>query len=179
MKNYKEENDQIVKAMLGKQSHLEMVKEWHKVFGMPIHNTPEKTTYSDLKLRINLLEEELEELKDALLGDNNEAYIDVLDALCDLQYVLSGAILQLGFSSIFDKAFHAVHQSNMSKAIDDYETALKERDVYCNSKDVDCVIKEQNGKFVLVRSSDGKILKPSGYTPVDLNRLILELLDNG
>ncbi len=67
-------------------------------------------------LRLHLLQEELAELAEAMLEDD---LVGCLDALCDLQYVLSGAVLSLGLQDVFDEAFAEVHRSNMSKLDED------------------------------------------------------------
>ena len=70
---------------------LNQVAEFHKTFNAPILDTPQIPSKERCELRISLLQEELNELKDAI-ADNN--IIEVADALCDLQYVLSGAVLK-------------------------------------------------------------------------------------
>ncbi len=88
-------------------------------------------------LRIALIAEELEELKEAL---EQGSVLETLDALIDLQYVLDGAFLSFGLHDLKETAFAEVHGSNMSKLGED-------------------------GKPV-VRESDGKILKgPNYYKP--------------
>lgn len=44
--------------------------------------------------------------------------VEQLDALLDLQYVLSGAVHEHGFVKYLMKLFEEVHSSNMSKADD-------------------------------------------------------------
>lgn len=63
-------------------------------------------------LRLQLIQEELSELALAL---SQKRIVDVLDALVDLQYVISGTILTFGLQDKFDAAFQEVHLSNMSK----------------------------------------------------------------
>ena len=91
---------------------VELVEEFHRVFG---HTVADSINIDNRKLnalRVELIREELEELGYAL--NTNDA-IEVLDALTDLQYVLDGAYLALGFSQYKDAAFNEVHRSNMSK----------------------------------------------------------------
>ncbi|MDC0163661.1 nucleoside triphosphate pyrophosphohydrolase family protein, partial [Candidatus Pelagibacter sp.] len=61
-------------------------------------------------LRINLISEELEELKKAI-SDNN--IVEIADALTDILYVTYGAGHAFGIN--LDKCFHEVQESNMSK----------------------------------------------------------------
>ena len=44
--------------------------------------------------------------------------VEIADALCDLQYVLSGAVLEFGLGEKFVELFNEVQRSNMSKACD-------------------------------------------------------------
>ena len=66
------------------------------------------------KLRLDLIEEELDELH---LGVDNIDIIEVADALTDLLYVVYGAGHALGID--LDECFQEVHQSNMSKLGED------------------------------------------------------------
>ena len=104
---------------------LEQVQEFHETYGLPVEN--EQTTGSDQtkELRINLLQEELDELKEAL--ENNDP-IETLDALIDLQYVLDGAFLSFGFQDVKTEAFNEVHRSNMSKLGEDGKPIRREGD---------------------------------------------------
>ncbi len=120
---------------------IEMVREFHRVFEQPDSDRPNVTDSDVNRLRINLLREELDELEDALdAGDP----VETLDALTDLQYVLDGSYLQLGFADVKDAAIAEVHRSNMSKL-------------------------DENGRPV--RRADGKIIKGANYSPPDLTAL--------
>lgn len=92
-------------------NELRSVEEFHTKFLVNLENVPcipkERTD-----LRVSLIQEELNELKDAI-ADNN--MVEVLDALVDLQYVLSGTILEFGLQHVFEDAFREVHSSNMTK----------------------------------------------------------------
>jgi len=66
-------------------------------------------------LRLQLIQEELGELAEALAtGD----IVGALDALCDLRYVVDGTVHALGLSKAFMPAFREVQRSNMSKLED-------------------------------------------------------------
>jgi predicted HAD superfamily Cof-like phosphohydrolase len=100
---------------------LELVKEFHEAFNHPVENKPCISEYA--QLRIDLIQEELDELTDAIRVEDTEK---ILDALCDLQYVLDGAFLTLGFHRVKDKAFAEVHRSNMSKLGEDGKPIYRE-----------------------------------------------------
>ena len=60
------------------------------------------------QLRVSLLEEEVQELADAI-KDND--LVEVADALADIQYVLSGAVHEFGMGHIFQTLFDEVQRS--------------------------------------------------------------------
>lgn len=122
---------------------IDRVREFHEAFGLSVKDGPDIGDERTNRLRINLLAEELEELKEALLGGD---LVETLDALTDLQYVLDGAYLSFGLHEVKQAAFAEVHRSNMSKLGAD-------------------------GKPVR-RESDGKILKGPDFTPPDLAQFV-------
>ena len=84
-----------------------------KTFGQGVK---EKSSFSSDKinqLRVNLIKEELEELKIAIDSKN---LIEVADALTDILYVTYGAGHAFGIN--LDRCFDEVQQSNMSKLDD-------------------------------------------------------------
>lgn len=80
------------------KSPIDLVANWHTMFGVAL---PTKPTFDPkvCALRIALLAEEQQELMDAVHDDNR---VEMLDALCDLQYVLSSAVLHLGMRDHFE-----------------------------------------------------------------------------
>jgi predicted HAD superfamily Cof-like phosphohydrolase len=122
---------------------LEQVQEFHETYGLPVKDSPDISDAKTNQLRINLLAEEVEELKEALeAGD----MVEVLDALTDIQYVLDGAYLSFGLQHVKTAAFEEVQRSNMSKLGED-------------------------GKPI-VRPEDGKILKGPNYFKPDIAQFI-------
>lgn len=145
-------------------NYLAKVKQFHKTFKQPVLKSPTLIDEKRFRFRIGLLEEELQELTTAYSqGDKTE----ILDALCDLQYVLSGAILELGFGKVFDEAFQDVHDSNMSKACISSTEAQMTVDKYMR-EGVETYFQKSGDKFLIYRTSDGKVLKSINYQVVDL-----------
>ena len=68
----------------------------------------------EVQLRIDLIEEELNELKEAI---KNNDIVEVADALTDILYVTYGAGHSFGVN--LDKCFDEVQRSNMSKLGED------------------------------------------------------------
>ena len=91
-------------------SNFSKVGTFMKTFGQEVKTKPSFSTDKINKLRIDLIKEELEELKEAF---NNKDLLEVADALTDILYVTYGAGHALGID--LDKCFEEVQNSNMSK----------------------------------------------------------------
>ncbi len=87
---------------MNEANSLNSVAEFHRTFKHPIEPKPVIPAAERCKLRVSLLAEELKELEDAI-KDNN--LTEVADALCDIQYVLSGAILEFGLGEKLENYF--------------------------------------------------------------------------
>ena len=85
-----------------------------KTFGQEVKNKPSFSTDKINQLRISLIQEELDELKEAMI---NNDLLEVADALTDLLYVTYGAGHAFGID--LDKCFDEVQNSNMSKLGED------------------------------------------------------------
>ena len=81
-----------------------------QTFGQEVKNNAEFPNEKIVKLRYELIKEELEELNQAI---NDKNIKEVADALTDILYVTYGAGTAFGID--LDKCFDEVHQSNMSK----------------------------------------------------------------
>ncbi len=110
---------------MSKKTTLDQVEEFHSTYGLPVSSAPHIKDQKTNTLRINLLAEELEELKEAL---ENGDIVETLDALIDLQYVLDGAFLSFGLQDVKEAAFDEVHRSNMSKLGEDGKPIYREED---------------------------------------------------
>jgi predicted HAD superfamily Cof-like phosphohydrolase len=120
-----------------------VVKEFHKKFNHPIAQKPvniddstDTETQNLLELRRKLIDEEYKEFRVAYFEGNE---IEMLDALCDMIYVIYGMALALGWD--INAAVAEVHRSNMSKLGAD-------------------------GKPIVRK--DGKIMKGENYSPPNL-----------
>ena len=143
---------------------LNSVAEFHRTFGHPILEKPGIPDAKRCELRWDLLSEELAELGVAI---TQKDLVGVADALCDLQYVLSGAVLEFGLGELFNKLFNEVQRSNMSKACLTKEEADDTVSEYAR-RGVEAYYKESEGKFLVYRLSDNKILKSVQYSPARL-----------
>ncbi len=150
-------------------SPLNDVAEFHRTFHLPVLDSPEIPDEDRCNLRINLLQEELDELQDAI---NEKDITAVADALCDLQYVLSGAILEFGLADKFKALFEEVQRSNMSKVCMDYITAEETLDYYMVKDGTKGFIRESHSGFLVYRETDKKVLKSVKYSPADLEKIL-------
>ena len=91
-------------------SNFTRVMDFMNNFKQEVKYNPEFPDEKVQKLRISLIEEELEELKEAI---ENKDVVGVADALTDILYVTYGAGAAFGID--LDKCFEEVHNSNMSK----------------------------------------------------------------
>ena len=144
---------------------LNAVKKFHTTFQHPVLETPQIPARKRADLRVSLLQEELNELKEAIETDD---LVEVADALADIQYVLAGAILEFGLGDKFKGIFDEVQRSNMSKACKTLEEAEATQKHYKENKDTESYIKELNGQWLVFRKEDDKTLKSVGYSPADI-----------
>ena len=91
-------------------TNFEKVGIFMKTFGQEIKSKSELSNEKINKLRINLIEEELDELKLAISQNNIK---EVADALTDILYVTYGAGHAFGIN--LDQCFNEVQNSNLSK----------------------------------------------------------------
>jgi predicted HAD superfamily Cof-like phosphohydrolase len=83
-----------------------------------------------------------EEFKEYMDAEQDLDIVGIADALADIIYIACGTAVSYGIP--LDKVFEEVHRSNMSKLVD--------------------------GK--VVRREDGKILKPQGWTPPQIETIL-------
>ena len=126
------------------KTNFESVRKFMKAFGQEVKSKPEWPNEDTMELRIDLIEEELEEFKDAILSADG-TLVDVADALSDLLYVVYGAGHSFGID--LDKCFSEVHRSNMSKLDDDGLPFYRE---------------------------DGKVLKGPNFSEPDLTSILFD-----
>ena len=91
-------------------TNFDKVGIFMKTFGQEVKTKPSFSTDKINKLRLDLIQEELSELTDAM---NNKDLLEVADALTDILYVTYGA--GHAFVINLDKCFEEVQNSNMSK----------------------------------------------------------------
>ena len=95
-------------------SNFSKVKTFMNTYGQDVKEQASFPEDKIVQLRVDLIEEELNELKEAI--ENNDI-VEVADALTDILYVTYGAGHSFGVD--LDECFEEVQKSNMSKLGED------------------------------------------------------------
>jgi predicted HAD superfamily Cof-like phosphohydrolase len=161
-------NNKFKQIIMNNPNTLELVKEFHDTFEHPVLEAPEIPSEKRSALRVSLITEELKELEQAIKDGN---LVEVADALCDLQYVLSGTILEFGLGDRFKELFNEVHRSNMSKACYSPEDAMRTV-LHYDGKGEPAKSVHKESMFIVQRVSDGKLLKSIKYSPANLKQFL-------
>jgi len=103
-------------------SNFEDVKIFMKTFGQMIKTKPQFPDEKTMRLRYELIKEELNELEEAMKTKNLK---EVADALTDILYVTYGAGCAYGID--LDKCFEEVQRANMSKLGEDGKPIYNEK----------------------------------------------------
>lgn len=157
-------------------SNFEKVLEFNKAFGVNTNESPKLDIFKKdpklVKYRMDLIMEEVDELKTAV---ENGDFIETVDALSDILYVVYGKFTALGVDA--DLAFDIVHESNMSKLCKTEKDAQDTVESYYNQiprvYDSPTYKKaNDNVHWVVYNKSSGKILKNHKYKPADFSAII-------
>lgn len=146
-----------------------MVADFHRTFRHPVLSEPSIPDDKRCKLRVDLLAEELREFEEAI---QQKDIVGIADALCDIQYVLSGAVLEFGLAPRFKALFEEVQRSNMSKACNSEEEARQTVEYYRVHRGEDCHYEPAGDKWLVYRTSDHKTIKSVGYSPASLEPIL-------
>ena len=102
-------------------SNFELVGDFMESMEQDVLIRPSFPEDSVQRLRLDLIEEELDELQ---YGIDNQDMVEVADALTDLLYVVYGAGHAFGID--LDDCFKEVHKSNLSKLGPDFRPIKRE-----------------------------------------------------
>ena len=91
-------------------TNFELVEDFMEAMGQDVNAVPTWPEEDIQRLRLDLIEEELDELHYAI---DNKDMVEIADALGDLLYVVYGAGHAFGID--LDECFKEIHASNMSK----------------------------------------------------------------
>jgi len=122
----------------------EMLKEYHKTAGLATGVDISTADGELLRMRWDLIDEELKELDEAMNIDTDDPMDGLLKEMADLVYVIVGWCVTFGYD--FDEVFKRVHENNMGRMYQPDGT-IKYRD-------------------------DGKVMKNKDYPPINLKDLM-------
>lgn len=97
-----------------KITNFEMVGDFMEAFGQEVLYMPIMPSSTLMALRLDLINEEVQELRD---GMGKRSMLEMADALTDILYVVYGAGHAFGID--LDECFDEVHRSNMTKLGED------------------------------------------------------------
>ena len=95
-------------------TNFELVGDFMEAFGQAVETQPPWPAFHTRELRVELIQEEVDELVEAIA---NKDMVEIADALTDILYVVYGAGHTFGID--LDECFTEVHASNMSKLGED------------------------------------------------------------
>jgi len=153
------------------------VQDFMRAYGQTVRTSPNiKLSEQEIKLRLDLIEEELEELHQALIAED---IVEVADAIGDLLYVIYGTAASFGMDS--QQIFSEIHSSNMSKFWLNNEIATEfNRDAQevhqyngtANFENDNHVATKISQNHWIVKNKDGKIIKSPSFKAPNLKSLL-------
>ena len=157
---------------MSKVPFVDEVEEFNHTMGKPNNYKPTIPNKKEWQFVYDFVLEELEEYREACeRGD----IVEILDALCDITYVSlgNGAMLH-GLKDKIWPAYQEVQASNMSKSCSDETEAESTVKVRSGEQGEDCHYEEIDGKFVVYRSRDNKVMKSVNYFKPNLKQFFTE-----
>ena len=95
-------------------TNFEKAGDFMEAFGQEVRYIPIIPAVSEMALRLDLIEEEVQELRE---GMGKASLLEIADALTDILYVVYGAGHTFGID--LDECYNEVHRSNMTKLGED------------------------------------------------------------
>ncbi len=124
---------------------IEDVALFHEVTDTPVLTVPTFPSEARVELRADLIVEEC--IKELLVSLYFRDMVGVFDGAVDTIYVIVGMCLELGIP--LAEGWAEVQRTNMQK-----------------------VIQQPDGAYKVRRRADGKVLKPEGWKPPDLESIL-------
>ena len=145
------------------------VEEFNTVMGKEWQNRTEPTIdKKDAEFVINFIQEELDELREAVEQENIQ---EILDAILDITYVgLGNGAMVFGLKDKIWEAYQEVQASNLSKICTTLEEAEETVKVRSEQQGEPCHYEEVGSNYVVYRTSDKKVMKSINYFRPDLSK---------
>jgi len=145
------------------------VEEFNAVMGKDWQNrsTP-IIDKKDAEFVINFIQEELDELREAVEQENIQ---EILDAILDITYVgLGNGAMVFGLKDKIWEAYQEVQASNLSKICTTLKEAEETVKVRSEQQGEPCHYEEVGENYVVYRTSDKKVMKSINYFRPDLSK---------
>lgn len=145
------------------------VEEFNTVMGKDWQNRSTPTiNKKDAEFVINFIQEELDELREAVEQENIQ---EILDAILDITYVgLGNGALVFGLKDKIWEAYQEVQASNLSKICTTLGEAEETVKVRSEEQGEPCHYEEVGSNYVVYRTSDKKVMKSINYFRPDLSK---------
>ena len=134
------------------------VEEFNAVMGKDWQNRSTPTIdKKDAEFVINFIQEELDELREAVEQENIQ---EILDAILDITYVgLGNGAMVFGLKDKIWEAYQEVQASNLSKICTTLKEAEETVKVRSEQQGEPCHYEEVGENYVVYRTSDKKVMK--------------------
>jgi predicted HAD superfamily Cof-like phosphohydrolase len=147
------------------------VEKFNQLFGKLNNKIPTIPEKMERDFIYNFILEELDEYKAAAeAGD----IVEVLDAFCDIMYVLSAGIMAFGLKDKFLAAYNEVQESNLSKSCSTEEEADATAKFRAAASQRPCHFEKRGNKYVVYRSEDRKVQKSLSYFAPNLRQFFTD-----
>ena len=145
------------------------VEEFNVVMGKDWQNRSTPTIdKKDAEFVINFIQEELDELREAVEQENIQ---EILDAILDITYVgLGNGAMVFGLKDKIWEAYQEVQASNLSKICTTLGEAEETVKVRSEQQGEPCHYEEVGENYVVYRTSDKKVMKSINYFRPDLSK---------
>jgi predicted HAD superfamily Cof-like phosphohydrolase len=165
--------DQIIKQEIDKDRlhFISEVETFNQLFGKLNNYIPTIPEKMERDFIYNFIQEELDEYKVA--ADDGDI-IGVMDAFCDIMYVLSAGIMAYGLKDKFLAAYSEVQASNLSKSCATEEEADATAKFRTAASGRPCHFEKRGDKYVVYRSEDRKVQKSLSYFAPNLKQFFTE-----
>jgi NTP pyrophosphatase (non-canonical NTP hydrolase) len=150
---------------------IQKIKHWRETFGLPNRETPQIASEEEQSLAVKLIQEEALELIEAIWPDNNSgSKLDqIADAIGDLYFVVTQAAMIHGLDP--EMLIDRVYTSNMSKLCDNVTEAEASVFEYTTKGIETYYTQLPDGKFIIKRTIDNKVLKGINFFEPDWSDL--------
>ena len=145
------------------------VEEFNEVMGKGWQNRTTPTiNKADADFVVNFIQEELDELKEAI--ENNDI-VEIFDALLDITYVgLGNGAAVFGLRDKFLAGYAEVQASNLSKICRTEEEAIATVELRSEQQGEPCHYEQVGNSYVVYRTRDRKVQKSIGYFAPNLEQ---------